>query len=58
MEQEWTRCVWCQLLIKKPKPEPLNPYLVELGFKLSGKLYHGNCFKQMIQHEQLQEDET
>lgn len=55
---EWTRCAWCQLLIKKPKPEPLNPYLVEQGWKLSGRLFHGPCLHQMLEYEQLQEEET
>lgn len=44
----YARCEWCTLLVLKPKSEPLNQYLIDLGFKESGKFYHAQCFKDFI----------
>lgn len=35
----------------EPSKEPLHPYLVSLGFKLSGRYYHEYCFWDMVKRK-------
>ncbi len=36
-------CNWCAQMIKI-KRTPLNPYIMNLGYKKFKEVYHGKCF--------------